>query len=61
METFGLARGDAYGMLPQPDDQARYSLPPAYADEAVRSVALQLSRAGVRLAAVLNRTLDRSP
>jgi hypothetical protein len=60
MEAFALARGDAYGLLPQPRDQSMYSLPPAYVEQAVRDVALQLSRAGVRLALILNRALAAS-
>jgi hypothetical protein len=55
MEAFALARRDAYGLLPQPGDQGTYSLPSAYTGQAARDVALQLSRAGVRLAFVLNR------
>jgi hypothetical protein len=61
MEAFALARHDAYGLLSQPDDQGTYALPPAYTEQAVRDVALQLSRAGVRLAFVLNRALSASP
>jgi hypothetical protein len=57
VEAFALARRDAHGLLPEPDDQARYSLPSAYTKQAERDVALQLSRAGVRLALVLNRVL----
>jgi hypothetical protein len=57
MEAFALARRDAYGLLPRPDDQGRYALPLAYTEQAVKDVALQLSRAGVRLAFVLNQAL----
>ena len=57
MEAFALARRDAYGLLPRPGDQGTYTLSPAYTDQAERDVALQLSRAGVRLAFVLNRAL----
>jgi len=58
MEAFALGRGDAYELLlPAPSGQNTYSLPPAYVEQAVRDVALQLSRAGVRLALVLNRAL----
>jgi hypothetical protein len=60
MEAFALARRDAYGLLPPPGDQGTYALPSAYTDQAERDVALQLSRAGVRLAFVLNRTLTAS-
>jgi hypothetical protein len=60
MEAFALGRDDAYGLLPAPRGQSMYSLPPAYVDQAARDVALQLSRAGVRLAVVLNRALAGS-
>jgi len=61
MEAFALARKDSYGLLPQPGGQSTYSLPPAYVDQAVQDVALQLSRAGVRLSFVLNQTLSATP
>jgi hypothetical protein len=38
-----------------------YSLPLAYMEQAERDVALQLRRAGVRLAFVLNRALGTPP
>jgi hypothetical protein len=57
MEAFALARRDAYGLLPRPGDQSTYTLPPAYTKQAEQDVALQLSRAGVRLAFVLNCAL----
>jgi nuclease S1 len=61
MEAFALARRDAYGLLPPPDGHDTYSLPPSYTEQAERDVALQLSRAGVRLAVVLNRALFEIP
>jgi hypothetical protein len=57
MEAFALARRDGYGLLPRPGDQGTYALPPAYTEQAEQDVALQLGRAGVRLAFVLNRAL----
>jgi hypothetical protein len=57
MEADTLARRDAYGLLPPPGDHGTYALPTAYTEQAVRDVALQLSRAGVRLALVLNQAL----
>jgi S1/P1 Nuclease len=60
MEVFELARRDAYGLLPPPGDQGTYALSLAYTEHAVRDVALQLTRAGVRLAFVLNRALAAS-
>jgi len=61
MEAFALARSDAYGLLPRPSDQGTYPLPPGYLAQAGRDVALQLSRAGVRLASVLNLALPATP
>jgi hypothetical protein len=61
MEAFALARRDAYGLLPRPGDQGTYALPPAYTEQAGQDVALQLSRAGIRLAFVLNPALGASP
>jgi hypothetical protein len=60
MEAFALARRDAYGLLPPPGDQGTYALPTAYTEQAVRDVAFQLSRAGVRLAFVLDKALTAS-
>jgi hypothetical protein len=60
MEAFALGRDNAYGLLPPPSGQSTYLLPPAYVDQAVRDVALQLSRAGVRLALILNRAVAAS-
>jgi hypothetical protein len=57
VEAFALAGRDAYGLLPPVGDQGRYALPPAYTEQAEQDVALQLRRAGVRLAFVLNQAL----
>jgi hypothetical protein len=57
MESFALARDHAYDMLPAPRADGVYVLPPAYVDVATRDVATQLSKAGVRVAYVLNRAL----
>jgi hypothetical protein len=59
MQSFALARDDGYGQLPPAGSRGGYRLGPAYIDMAVRDVRLQLARAGVRLAAVLNRTLGQ--
>jgi len=61
LEAFALARDDAYGLLPQSSDQGIYTLSAAYVEQAERDVALQLSRAGVRLAVVLNQALNAPP
>jgi hypothetical protein len=60
MEAFALARRDAYGFLPAPSGQGTYTLSSAYTEQAMQDVALQLSRAGVRLAMVLNQALAAS-
>lgn len=56
-ESFQLARSDAYGRLPPPLTDGTYRLDPSYVANAQQVVGLQLSRAGVRLAAMLNRAL----
>ena len=57
MESFALARGHAYGTLPAASADGVYLLPSAYVNAATHDVALQLSKAGTRLAALLNRAL----
>jgi len=57
-EAFLLARDHAYGMLGKQSDNGTYQLSPAYVTDADAVVEMQLSRAGVRLAAVLNRSLS---
>ena len=59
LEAFAIGRDDAYGRLPPPTRRYTYRLTPAYIDMSVRDVRLQLSRAGVRLASVLNGALGR--
>jgi hypothetical protein len=56
-ESFSLAHEHAYGMLPEPDANGTYRLTAKYVNDAANVVALQLSRAGVRLAKVLNEAL----
>jgi hypothetical protein len=57
MESFALARDRAYGMLPAAGADGVYVLPRAYIDSATRDVAVQLTKAGTRLAFLLNRML----
>jgi hypothetical protein len=57
LETFGVAKAHAYGLLPAPGAGSRYSLSEAYVADATRVTAEQLSKAGVRLAWILNRSL----
>ena len=57
MESFTVGRDDAYGHLPQPNGRGSYRLPEPYIAMATQDVAVQLSKAGIRLAFVLNRAL----
>jgi hypothetical protein len=56
-ESFWLAKAVGYGPLPRPGARGGYRLSAGYVHAAVSAVQLQLQRAGVRLAAVLNRAL----
>ena len=57
MESFTIAQNHAYGLLPAPTSTNHYSLPASYVTDATSVVATQLSKAGVRLAFVLNNAL----
>jgi hypothetical protein len=57
MESFALAQAVAYGTLPPPNAHGEHRLSAQYASLADNAVATQLSRAGVRLALLLNRSL----
>jgi hypothetical protein len=59
MESFRVAKDDAYGRLPTPNPRGSYRLPDDYVVTATRDVATQLSKAGVRLASVLNKALGQ--
>jgi hypothetical protein len=54
MEAFAVGRDHAYGLLPGPSASGIYVLDAGYVGAAVQDVRVQLSRAGVRLAMVLN-------
>jgi hypothetical protein len=56
-DSFRVAKEDAYGQLPEPNRRGGYRLSDAYIKMATRDVATQLSKAGVRLAFVLNKAL----
>jgi hypothetical protein len=56
LESHSLARRVAYGMLPRSGGPNRYYLNDVYLHVALDAVQLQLTRAGVRLAAVLNHS-----
>lgn len=58
LEAYGASKAVAYGGLPAPDSGGVYQLNAAYETKAEATVAAQLSKAGVRLAAVLNEALD---
>jgi hypothetical protein len=57
METFAVARDDAYGQLPAPTRRGSYRLDNGYVTMAIRDISIQLSRTGVRLAVVLSQAL----
>jgi hypothetical protein len=58
-ESFALGKALGYDALPSPDERGRYRLSDRYVADAVSAVRLQLSRAGIRLAMLLNRDLGR--
>jgi hypothetical protein len=58
-ESFGVAKNDAYGPLPDPNARGTFRLSDDYVATATEDVALQLSKAGVRLASVLNDALRK--
>jgi len=57
IETYAISKVNAYGPLPAPDSKGLYKLPASYVTNAKGVVADQLSKAGVRLAFVLNEAL----
>jgi hypothetical protein len=57
-EAFASAKVNAWGPLPTPTSAHRYTLPASYVKNAEGTVATQLSKAGVRLAFVLNNALQ---
>ncbi len=61
LEAFGLAKDHAYGKLPAKKADGSYELPPDYVTDAIETVRLQLARAGVRLAGILNHALAAKP
>jgi hypothetical protein len=61
IESCDVARKDAYGRLPGPSANGVYVLDAGYVDAAVKDVRMQLGRAGVRLAVVLNKILGGVP
>jgi hypothetical protein len=59
MDSFQIAKNDAYGQLPQPSSKGVYRLDDDYMANATQEVANQLSKAGVRLAFILNNALGQ--
>jgi hypothetical protein len=58
-ESFQIAKDDAYGQLPEPNARGSFRLSDDYVTEATQDVSLQLSKAGVRLAFILNNALRK--
>jgi S1/P1 Nuclease len=56
-DSFRVAQNDVYGQLPTPNARGTYRLSDDYVAMATQDVAIQLSKAGVRLAFMLNRAL----
>jgi hypothetical protein len=59
-QGYELARDHVYGKLSKPDAKGVYRLDAAYVDDAGGVVALQLHKAGLRLAKILNKALAKS-
>ena len=55
----GLQKSDAYGQLPEPNARGSFRLSDDYVTEATQDVSLQLSKAGVRLALILNNAFRK--
>jgi len=58
-DSFQIAKADAYGLLSEPSSGGSYGLSEKYVKTATADVALQLSKAGVRLAFLLNNALRK--
>ncbi len=58
LETYAVSKQHAYGTLPAPGGGSRYELSQAYLQDATRVTAEQLSKAGVRLASMLNHAFE---
>jgi hypothetical protein len=59
VETFQMAKVHAYGLLPEPSGRNTYQLTERYIATATDDVEQQFSKAGVRLAFVLNNALRK--
>jgi hypothetical protein len=58
-ESFKIAKDDAYGQLGEPNAHGSFRLSDDYVTTATNDVSLQLSKAGVRLAFILNQALKK--
>jgi hypothetical protein len=58
-DSFRIAKADTYGLLSEPSSGGSYGLSEKYVKTATADVALQLSKAGVRLAFLLNNALRK--
>jgi S1/P1 Nuclease len=58
MESYSVSKAHAYGALPPTRERERYMLPETYIADATLVTGQQLSKAGVRLAFVLNQALN---
>ncbi len=58
MESWSVAKRHAYGLLPKASAPDYYELSEAYVSDATAVTAEQLSKAGIRLAWLLNRALQ---
>jgi nuclease S1 len=58
-EAFKIAKDDAFGQLPEPNSHGSFRLPDEYVTMAVSDVEAQLSKAGFRLAQILNQALRK--
>jgi hypothetical protein len=59
VETYGISKAHVYGPLPAASGGSYCLLPDQYVTDATRVTAEQLSKAGVRLALLLNRDLGQ--
>ncbi|WP_165446154.1 S1/P1 nuclease [Bradyrhizobium uaiense] len=58
-ETFALSKDDAYGQLPATNARGSFRLTDDYVTTATNDVRIQRSKAGVRLAMILNQALHK--
>ncbi len=58
-ESFKIAQDDVYGQLPPPNARGSFRLTDDYITMATNDVSLQLGKAGVRLAMILNQALRK--